>query len=432
MKAAFYTLGCKVNQYETQAMLERLEAAGYTVVSCDDEADVYIINSCTVTALGDRKTRQAIRHFKHRQPGAAVVLTGCMPQAYPEKSAAIREADIILGNKNNALLVKALSEYWLTGERQVVVSPHDKKPGEEEFSASEISAFNERTRAFVKIEDGCDRFCSYCVIPYARGRVRSRSFESLVPELNSLAANGYREIVLVGINLSAYGKDTGVSFCDAVAAACEPQGIERVRLGSLEPDHLTPDVVGRLSALPKLCPQFHISLQSGCDETLKRMNRHYTAAEYMELCCNLRESFPNAALTTDVMVGFPGETQAEFEASLEFVRRVGFSKIHVFPYSQRAGTKAAEMENQIPQSVKKERCRLMIKAGQELRARFLSAQVGGIYPVLFETPCDGNVYEGYTPNYTTVRVSSPESLCGKILNVHITSACEDWCEGVPV
>lgn len=429
MKAAFYTLGCKVNQYETQAMLERLEAAGYTVVSCDDEADVYIINSCTVTASGDRKTRQAIRHFKRCQPTAAVVLTGCMPQAYPEKSAAIREADIILGNKNNGLLVKALSDFWLTGERQVVVSMHDKKGGEEFFN-SEISAFNERTRAFVKIEDGCDRFCSYCVIPYARGRVRSRSLESLKPELNSLAVNGYREIVLVGINLSAYGKDTGVSFCDAVAAACEPQGIERVRLGSLEPDHLTSEVVGRLSKLNKLCPQFHISLQSGCDETLRRMNRHYTSAEYTELCRNLRESFPNAALTTDVMVGFPGETQAEFEASLEFVRSIGFSKIHVFPYSPRTGTKAAEMEDQIPQSVKKERCRAMIKAGQELRECFLAEQVGGTYPVLFETPCDGNVYEGYTPNYTPVRVASDESLCGKILNVRLTCAQSDWCDGV--
>lgn len=429
MKAAFYTLGCKVNQYESQAMLEQLERAGYTIVSCDDEADVYIVNSCTVTASGDQKTRQAIRRFKREHPGCTVVLTGCMPQAYPEKSSAIPEADIILGNKNNAALVKALSEYWMTGNRRVEISLHEIKRGEE-FSNSKISAFNERTRAFVKIEDGCDRFCSYCVIPYARGRVRSRSLDSLMPELKSLAENGYREIVLVGINLSAYGKDTGVSFCDAVSAACEPDGIARVRLGSLEPDHLTPEVVGRLARLPKLCPQFHISLQSGCDETLKRMNRHYTAAEYMDICRNLRESFPNAALTTDVMVGFPGETQAEFEASMAFVRSVGFSKIHVFPYSPREGTKAAEMKDQIPQHIKKERCRAMIDAGQELREKFLSGQVGGIYPALFETPCADNIYEGYTPNYTPVRVSSAQSLCGKILNVKITAACEDWCEGI--
>lgn len=429
MKAAFYTLGCKVNQYETQAMLEQLERAGYTVVSCDDDADAYIINSCTVTAASDQKTRQAVRHFKRLHPDCAVVLTGCMPQAYPQEASGLLEADIILGNKNNAMLVQALSEYWMTGGRQVAIGMHERKTGEA-FTAAEISAFHERTRAFVKIEDGCDRFCSYCIIPYARGRVRSRDLASLQMEVETLAAHGYREIVLVGINLSAFGKDNGGRFYDAVSLACRPDGIARVRLGSLEPDHLTPDVIAALASLPKLCPQFHISLQSGCAATLQRMNRHYTPEDYRALCRRLRESFPDAALTTDVMVGFPGETQEEFDASLAFVQQVGFAKIHVFPYSPRTGTKAAAMEGQIPQPVKKERCRIMMKAGQELRKQFLSRQLNRDYPVLFETPCAAHIYEGYTPNYTPVRVSSPENLCGKIVNTRLIALGEDWCEGI--
>lgn len=429
MKAAFYTLGCKVNQYETQSMLEQLKGAGYSVVSCEEEADVYIINSCTVTASSDQKTRQTVRHYKRLHPSAAVVLTGCMPQAYPDAAKELEEADIVLGNNNHAYLTKALADFWLTGQRVCMVSQHETG---EKFRSTKISGFEERTRAFVKIEDGCDRFCSYCIIPTARGRVRSRDLENLKEELELLAAHGYQEAVLVGINLSAYGRDTGADFCDAVALACSVDGIKRVRLGSLEPDHITPEVIAGLSKLDKLCPQFHISLQSGCDTTLKRMNRHYNAEEYYRLCEDLRSAFPNVALTTDVMVGFAGETQAEFEESLAFVKKVGFSKIHVFPYSPREGTRAAKMENQVTKAEKKERCHQMIAAGQELRTEFLHGQTGGSFPVLFETACADNIYEGYTPNYTPVRVYSEKSLCGTFQEVLLTEAGEDWCEGVLV
>lgn len=426
MKAAFYTLGCKVNQYETQSMLEQLKNAGYSIVPCEEEADVYIINSCTVTASSDQKTRQTVRHYKRLHPSAAVVLTGCMPQAYPDAAQELEEADIVLGNNNHAFLSQVLSDFWLSGQRVCLVSKHETG---ETFRSTRISDFEERTRAFVKIEDGCDRFCSYCIIPTARGRVRSRDLEDLRAELTLLASRGYQEAVLVGINLSAYGRDNGRSFCEAVALACSIDGIQRVRLGSLEPDHMTQEVIGGLSKLNKLCPQFHISLQSGCDATLKRMNRHYDTAEYCKLCNDLRSAFDDIALTTDVMVGFPGETREEFEESLAFVRKVGFSKIHVFPYSPREGTRAAKMGNQVTKAEKKERCHEMIAAGQELRTKFLQEQTGRVFPVLFETACTDNVYEGYTPNYTPVRVYSEKNLCGTLRDVLITGAGEDWCEG---
>ncbi len=427
MKAAFYTLGCKVNQYETQSMLEQLKSAGYSIVSCEEKADVYIINSCTVTASSDQKTRQTVRHYKRLHPSAAVVLTGCMPQAYPDAAKELEEADIVLGNNNHAYLTQALSDFWMTKQRICRINQHETG---EVFRSIGISDFEERTRAFVKIEDGCDRFCSYCIIPVARGRVRSRELKDLKEELELLVSRGYQEAVLVGINLSAYGRDNGASFCDAVALSCAVKGIQRVRLGSLEPDHITPEVISSLSKLDKLCPQFHISLQSGCDATLKRMNRHYDTEEYAQLCENLRSAFPNIALTTDVMVGFPGETREEFETSLAFVKRIGFSKIHVFPYSPREGTRAAKMENQVTKAEKKERCREMIAAGQELRSAFLQKQINGIFPVLFETACTDNIYEGYTPNYTPVRVHSEKNICGLLKNVLINRTGEDWCEGM--
>ena len=425
MKAAFYTLGCKVNQYETQALSEQFRSKGFQIVTPEEEADVYLVNSCTVTGTGDQKSRQAVRRFKRLHPNSIVVLTGCMPQAYPSQANILSQADIVIGNRDSEKILDAIDEYQLSGKRIFQVAPHET--GETSHGGS-ISGFQEHTRAFVKIQDGCDRFCSYCIIPTSRGRVRSKPLGELEEELKRLQAAGFLEIVLVGINLSSYGKDLSVSFCGAVERACSVDGILRVRLGSLEPDHLTPEVVKRLANCEKLCPQFHLSLQSGCDETLRRMNRHYTCAEYEALCGSLRQYFPDAAITTDVMTGFPGETEEEFAASLSFVRKIGFEKIHVFPYSSRPGTKAASMP-QLPKAVKEERARRMRAAADEMRKSFLTGEIGKCFPVLFETRGTNGFLEGYTPNYTPVRVRALQELCGSICDVRLIAASGDGCIG---
>ncbi|MCR4616337.1 MAG: tRNA (N(6)-L-threonylcarbamoyladenosine(37)-C(2))-methylthiotransferase MtaB [Clostridiales bacterium] len=426
MKIAFYTLGCKVNQYETEAMAERAERCGYTLVNPDEKADVYVINSCTVTAESDRKTRQAVRKFKRANPGSVVVLTGCVPQAYPEIAEELTQADIVMGNRNNHALDELLTKHALTHARQVEIIEHKKGDA---FTGDTVTGAGARTRVNIKIEDGCNRFCSYCAIPYSRGRVRSKPLDVLAGELKAVNDAGFLEVVLVGINLSAYGSDTGKSLCDAVELAASFDNIKRVRLGSLEPDHLTPDVVARLSQIEKLCPQFHISLQSGCDSVLKRMNRHYTAEEYAGLCRDLRESFPDATLTTDVMVGFPGESEEDFKTSLEFVKKIGFEKIHVFAYSRRKGTPAAEMPDQIPKAEKENRSRRMITAAGEIRDKFLSAQIGKTVSVLIEEKTEGGVCHGYTPNYTPVKVPGYRGDFNRLVQVKITSAEGDFAIG---
>lgn len=425
MTVSFYTLGCKVNQYESQAMAELFAAAGYELAGADGEADVYVINSCTVTAESDRKTRQAVRRFKRLHPRSVVVLAGCMTQAYSETAGDLPEADIVTGNKDHAGILKLLEEYFAGGERTVRVEPHQSG---EPFETAGITGFSERTRAVVKIEDGCDRFCSYCIIPYARGRVRSKPLEELKTELTRLEAAGFAEIVLVGINLSAYGSDSGSSLVDAAALACSFEGIQRVRLGSLEPDLMTGETVTSLRSLTKLCPHFHLSLQSGCDKTLRDMNRHYTTAQYKELCDTLRGAFQDCSITTDIMVGFPGETKEDFSESLGFVRQIGFEKVHVFPYSPRPGTKAAGMKPQIPKAVKEERARRMTAAAQEIRNQFLENQIGKVVEVLVEEHSPGGSARGYTPNYTPVQITG-DAPVGTICRIKITGAGEDWCVG---
>ena len=425
MKAAFYTLGCKVNQYESQSMELMLAKRGFEIVGCSEDADVYIVNSCTVTAESDRKTRQSVRHLRKLHPDSVIVLTGCMPQAFPEDSQLLTQADIVTGNRSNAKIPDLIERFFAQRERIVLIEPHETG---ESFSGSIVSDFRERTRATVKIEDGCNRFCSYCIIPYARGRVRSKPLESIAEEISALEKNGFSEIVLVGINLSAYGTDCEKNICDVVELAASFEGIKRVRLGSLEPDHMTKEITDRLAGCKKLCPQFHISLQSGCDRTLKRMNRHYTAAEYEELCRRLRESFADATLTTDVMVGFAGETAEDFDESVDFVRKIGFEKVHVFPYSKRSGTRAAQFPDQIPRAVREERSRTMIAAAKEIRDRFLSEQIGRTVSVLFEERLRDGSVQGYTANYTPVRVSS-EQIPHGIRDVKIISCGDDWCIG---
>ena len=350
MKVSTITLGCKVNQYETQAMLNQLLQGGFSACQTGEDADIILLNSCTVTSTSDHKVKQTLHKARREHPHAVIVLTGCMPQAFPELAEDLTDADIVLGNSNRSSLLPHILQYLSTRQRIIDIVPHQTK---EKFESMSVENFYERTRAFIKIQDGCNRFCSYCIIPYARGRVRSKPLDDLIAEVTQLAEKGYKEIVLTGINLSAFGQDINLHLCDAVEAVCAINGIERVRLGSLEPEQLSEDVIIRLSKQQKLCPQFHLSLQSGCDETLKRMNRHYTTEEYRTIVQNLRNAFDNAAITTDIMVGFPGETEEEFMQSLEFAKEISFSKVHVFAYSQRPGTKACNAPNQITKKVKR-------------------------------------------------------------------------------
>ncbi|MBR5523819.1 MAG: tRNA (N(6)-L-threonylcarbamoyladenosine(37)-C(2))-methylthiotransferase MtaB [Clostridia bacterium] len=417
MVVSFYSLGCKVNQYETQAMRRLLEAAGYTTAEWelgDSTGDILVINSCTVTGESDRKLRQLLRRCRRQAPGAILVLTGCMPQAQPETAAALTEADIVLGNAARRDIVTHIEQYLAHRQRIVSIPSHQK-----EYEPLDIDNFQGRTRAFVKIEDGCNRFCSYCIIPYARGRVRSRDPEDLRQELTRLAQSGYKEIVLVGINLTAYGQDNGLTIADVVETACSVEGIERVRLGSLEPDFMTDEIIDRLAAQKKLCPQFHLALQSGCDATLKRMNRHYTTAEYADLCQRLRSRFPGCALTTDVMVGFPGETQEDFERSCSFVKGVSFTRVHVFAYSRRPGTVADRLPDQVNNQEKTRRSKQMIALCQEAAEDYARTYLGRTVPILLETVYPDGTVDGHTDTYLTVRVATHRS-GGEIIPVRIT------------
>lgn len=427
VKAYFHTLGCKVNQYETQAMRRLLEEQGYeteefAVGQADIGTAVLVINSCTVTGESDRKLRQLLRRCRREHPQAVLVLTGCFPQAFPDDAEALPEPDIVLGNAARRELPERLAQFEECRQRILAIGPHGR-----EYESLSICEFQGRTRAFVKIEDGCDRFCSYCIIPYARGRVRSKPLAELAAEAEELAARGYCEIVLVGINLTAYGKDTGDSICDAVAAAARPRGIRRVRLGSIEPDHLDDAVIRRLAACDKLCPQFHLALQSGCDATLKRMNRHYTTADYRAVCNKLRQVFPDCAITTDIMVGFPGETEEEFAESLAFAEEIGFSRMHCFPYSRRPGTPAAKAVGQVPNAEKMRRNKMMITLGERLRETYEAALVGKTVMVLTETELPDGRFDGYTDTYVPVIVSGGKA--GELIKVSITAYENGVCIG---
>lgn len=424
MKVFFYTLGCKVNQYETQEMSELLEKNGYTIIYNATEADVAVVNSCTVTAESVRKTRQIIRKLKKQNPDNIIILTGCASQAEPHIINDLPEVDIFMGNRSNVYIADALKEYLQS--RKTVTKRIEHATGDK-FCGIGINRFDGHTRAFLKIQDGCDRFCSYCLIPTARGRSRSKPLEDIDKELNSLSENGYSEIVFVGINLSDYGKNTPYSLPDALRLAEKYDGIKRVRLGSLEPDHITDEMIEELKSITKLCPQFHISVQSGCDSVLKAMNRHYTAEEYEHLAKKLREAFTDATITTDVLVGFPTETEENFNTTAEFVKRVGFEKTHIFPYSVREGTKAAKME-QLTKAIKEERASRLTDVADKIRKNYLKSQIGKTVEVLFEAEKNG-FCEGYTRNYTPVKVYSTESFKGKFLNVKIIEAEKDYCVG---
>lgn len=427
MEVAFTTLGCKVNQYESEILAARFREAGYQVVEFTGDAQVFVVNSCTVTGEGDRKARRLLRRVRRRCPGAVTVLTGCYPQAFPLEAAAVEEADVVTGARGRDKLVEAVERFLSTGRRVVDILPHS--PGEP-FEAMHTAQFHGHTRAFVKIQDGCDQYCAYCIIPTARGPVRSKPLAELEAELGDLAAAGYREAVLAGINLSKYGVDLGTSLCQAVERACRVEALARVRLGSLEPNLLTPQDIAALASQPKLCPQFHLALQSGCDATLARMGRRYTTAQYAQVARQLREHFPGAALTTDVMVGFPGETEAEFEATLAFVEEMAFARLHVFSYSPRPGTRAADMGDQVAEATKADRSRRLTLLREAMGQRFLAALVGTRQTILVEggLTADGR-QEGQTPGGTPVRFWAQERLRGRLLEVAITGFGANWCDG---
>ena len=427
MNIAFYTLGCKVNQYETQSLREAFVRAGHNPVGENAPFDAVVINSCTVTAESDRKTRQVLHRFRRENPNAVIILTGCMVQAFSnEVKELLSDADVIVGNTDVLKTVELTDKFLKDGEKICEVLPHQRK---DRFNTPDITDFAERTRAYMKIEDGCDRFCSYCIIPTARGFVRSKPKEDIKKEAEILASKGFSEVVLVGINLSSYSKGENGNLCDAVDAVCEVEGIKRVRLGSLEPDHISDKMLERFKNQPKFCPQYHLSLQSGCDRTLKRMNRHYDTAFYTDLVNRIRKMFPTAAITTDIMVGFAGETEEEFLESVEYLKFIGFAKAHVFAYSRRKGTVAYGLPEQVTRAEKSRRSRIMCEAAAFSEAEFLKNQVGTTQKVLFETYEDGKTI-GYTENYSRVFVSSSEDLNGQIKEVNIISSFNDYLEGI--
>ena len=426
MNVYIFTLGCKVNQYESQEIGEMFEKSGYTLLNEPDNADIIIVNSCTVTAESVRKVRQSVRHLKKISPNAFLILTGCASQAEPEILSALPEVNLMLGNRNNKNIV-ALCENALK-EHGSSVNAHEEHETCESFQGFGITHFEGHTRAFLKIQDGCDRFCSYCLIPKARGRSRSKPLADIDRELSELSKNGYGEIVFVGINLSDYGKGTPYSLPDALMLAEKYDSIKRVRLGSLEPDHITDEMIERLKNVTKLCPQFHISLQSGCNSVLKRMNRHYTREEYKALADSLRSAFKDASVTTDILVGFPTESEADFCETVDFAKSIGFEKIHIFPYSKRNGTPAAAMP-QLSNAIKDERAKRLGAAAAEIRKEYLLKQVGKTCEVLFETE-HPEFSEGYTKNYTPVRIYDGKDRKGKFLNILITDAGDDYCIGI--
>ncbi|MBR1779571.1 MAG: tRNA (N(6)-L-threonylcarbamoyladenosine(37)-C(2))-methylthiotransferase MtaB [Clostridia bacterium] len=426
MKIFISTLGCKVNQYESQAILEMFIKAGFEKALGPKSADVLIINSCTVTEESNKKVRKMLHKYRRVNPKAIIVLTGCMVQAFPEKVKYLSQADIIAGNIGKESILEKVKDYLENPQKIIDIKPYKNGCTFENLT---IQSFNDRTRAFLKIEDGCDRFCSYCIIPFARGRVRSKTLENIKKEIEALTENSYQEIVLVGINLSSYGQDLNVNICNAIELVSSYSAIKRIRLGSLEPEKMELEVVKRLAKIEKLCPQFHISLQSGCNETLKRMNRNYTVSDYEEIVKNLRAYFKNAAITTDIMVGFAGETDEEFEKTLDFVKKIKFAKIHVFPYSIRPGTKAAEFKNQVAPEVKNERIKKMLHFAAQLNREFLKEQIGNIDEVLFERRHGRDFFEGYTKNYVPVLVKTQEDLSAKILKVKLTEANDKYCLG---
>ncbi|WBW95777.1 tRNA (N(6)-L-threonylcarbamoyladenosine(37)-C(2))-methylthiotransferase MtaB [Oceanirhabdus sp. W0125-5] len=428
MKVAITTLGCRVNVYESEAMLEIFKKDGFQVVDYDEFADVYVINTCTVTNTGDKKSRQLIRRAKRQNENAIVAVVGCYSQVASEEVKEIEGVDIVLGTRNKSEIL-----YWvnrvLDEHKQFVVVNDVLKNNK--FEKLKIEEYSDKTRAFLKIQDGCNNFCSYCLIPYARGAVCSKDRELILEEANELSKNGFKEIILSGIHTASYGVDLkeDIDLMTIVEDIDKIEGIERIRIGSIDPTFFTEDIINRMAKVKKMCPHFHLSLQSGCDETLKRMNRKYTAQQYKECVEKLREVMPTVAITTDVIVGFPGETHEEFEKTYEFLKDLKLAKTHVFRFSPRTGTRAAKMENQVDGKVSAERSARLIELNDENERTFMERFIGTEAKVLFEEEISEGIYTGYTENYLKVNAKSDKNIIGAIEKVNILSVEDNTLVG---
>ena len=426
-KAALHNLGCKVNAYETEAMQHLLEEAGYEIVPFTQKADVYVINTCSVTNMADRKSRQMLHKAKKNNPDSIVVAAGCYVQTSEKEVLNDLSVDIVIGNDRKHDLVRLLEEYSLDSVNDTVDDIND---GKHDFEELFIDQTKEHTRAFIKVQDGCNQFCSYCIIPYARGRVRSRRFENVIAEVERLAANGFKEVVLTGIHLSSYGVDfeEATGLLELIQAVNAVKGMERIRLGSLEPKIVTEHFASELSKLDKICPHFHLSLQSGCDATLKRMNRKYTTKEYERGCELLRKYFVHPAITTDVIVGFPGETEEEFEQTKAYLEHIHFYEMHIFKYSKRKGTRAAVMPDQIDEQIKAARSEKLIALGHDMSKEFRKFYIGKNEEVLFEEKAvigDKEYFVGYTKEYVKVAKKTAENLENQIVSGRISGMLTD-------
>ena len=430
MKILYLNFGCKVNSYELEAIKQKALISGHTETDDIKAADAVIINSCTVTSQASRKCKNAAKSARLHNPLCCIALIGCFSQAFKNDVCGLEYIDVILGSKDKLSVIELIEEYLKTGNRQISVNDFTKSDNFEKMSISKGSL---KTRAELKIEDGCDMYCSYCIIPFARGHIRSKNLNDIKDEASALADSGHKEIVLTGINLCCYGRDlNGITLSDAVKVVNDTYGIERIRLSSLEPELMTDSEIDKLKACEKLCGHFHLSLQSGCDKTLKAMNRRYTCDEYASLVTKLRNSFDNAAITTDIMVGFPGETDEDFLCSLEFVKKIGFSSMHIFPYSRRKGTVAYKSVGQVPEQIKKQRAKIMREIAKKLQNDFLKTQSGTLQRVIFERESDPEYHCGHTDNYTKVKVlrKKPENnLHKKSFYVRIVDIKDDYCLG---
>lgn len=427
LNVSFITLGCKVNQFESEAMMEIFEKEGFKIIPACDKSDIFIINTCAVTKESDRKSRQLINKAKRINKNAIVVAVGCSVQLNSERISEETSVDMVIGTKNKSEIARLIKEK-LSNQNSSDINIRDtaKFKPHESFEELSISKEHDKTRANIKIQDGCNQFCSYCIIPYVRGPIRSRNEEDIIKEIKTLANNGYKEIVLNGIHLSSFGKDMKKE--DALISIIEEinsiDGIERIRFGSLEPNIITESFMQRLSNLDKICDHFHLSLQSGSDTVLQRMNRRYTASEYMDKVDLIRKYMPNSGITTDIIVGFPAETEEEFNETLEFVKKINFSRIHVFKYSVREGTKAASFENQVDEKIKSERSKILISLADEMAQNFMQGMIGKRISVLIEKK-NGNLYEGYTTNYLRTMIESDLDIENQIVEANVIRFEED-------
>lgn len=427
-KAASFALGCKVNQYESEAIAELFAEKGYEIVGIDEEADVYVINTCTVTNFGDKKSRQLIRKVKRQNENAIVAVVGCYAQTAPQELVKVEGVNLVIGTKDRAQIVEMVENYKTENGVENHVSDIMK---ERAFEPLSIQKLANRTRAYLKIQDGCSQYCSYCIIPYARGPIRSRDPQDVIAEVKRLAENGFKEVVLTGIHVASYGKDRrDTSLLEILRQVHEVEGIERIRFSSIEPNVVTEEFAQAIAEMPKVCDHFHLSLQSGCDKTLKEMNRKYDTEKYRQAAAILRKYLPEVALTTDIIAGFPGETEEDFQASYDFAKEIGFAKIHAFPYSPKKGTPAAARKDQLLNAVKAERSHRLIELSDKMADEFIQAYVGKEVEVLYERAVGEGVYEGHTTNYIKVQGTSEKDLTNVICRTKITKAENEELFGV--